>query len=76
MIPARDDFKNFKIFDDHFHIIDRRFPLISNSGYLHADFTCEDYSAARGRYLSRWGRRHRFFPGIRLNLLARCARQA
>jgi hypothetical protein len=43
MIPARDDFKNSKIFDDHFHIIDRRFPLISNSGYLHGDFTCENY---------------------------------
>jgi predicted TIM-barrel fold metal-dependent hydrolase len=32
-----------KIFDSHFHIIDSRFPLISNSGYLPPPFTTEDY---------------------------------
>lgn len=31
------------IFDSHFHIIDRRFPLIPNAGYLPPDFSCDDY---------------------------------
>ena len=31
------------VFDSHFHIIDRRFPLVPNDGYLPEDFTCEDY---------------------------------
>lgn len=31
------------VFDSHFHIIDRRFPLVPNEGYLPADFTCQDY---------------------------------
>ncbi len=35
--------KNFRIFDSHFHIIDRRFPLVPNNGYLPEDFTCADY---------------------------------
>lgn len=34
------------LFDAHFHIIDRRFPLIENNGYLPDEFTCADY---RGR---------------------------
>lgn len=36
-------FKKFKLFDAHFHIIDRRFPLVPNQGYLPEVFTCEDY---------------------------------
>ena len=32
-----------KVFDSHFHIIDRRFPLVANNGYLPDDFTCEQY---------------------------------
>jgi predicted TIM-barrel fold metal-dependent hydrolase len=31
------------VFDSHFHIIDRRFPLVPNQGYLPDDFTCADY---------------------------------
>ncbi|QXE89311.1 amidohydrolase family protein [Geomonas subterranea] len=31
------------VFDSHFHIIDRRFPLVENQGFLPDDFTCEDY---------------------------------
>ena len=33
----------FKLFDTHLHIIDSRFPLVPNSGYLPDEFTCEDY---------------------------------
>lgn len=33
----------FKIFDSHFHIIDKRFPLVPNDGYLPDEFSCEDY---------------------------------
>jgi len=31
------------VFDSHFHIIDRRFPLVPNDGYLPGDFSCADY---------------------------------
>lgn len=31
------------LFDSHFHIIDRRFPLVPNRGYLPEDFTCREY---------------------------------
>jgi predicted TIM-barrel fold metal-dependent hydrolase len=36
---------DFKIFDAHLHIIDHRFPLVANHGYLPAPFTCTDYLA-------------------------------
>src|SRR5262245_11758162 len=32
-----------KIFDSHLHIIDPRFPLMANNGYLPETFTCLDY---------------------------------
>lgn len=35
--------RRFKIFDSHFHIIDKRFPLVANQGFLPEAFTCEDY---------------------------------
>jgi predicted TIM-barrel fold metal-dependent hydrolase len=31
------------IFDSHLHIIDTRFPLVPNHGYLPPEFTCEQY---------------------------------
>ncbi|MCU7845226.1 MAG: amidohydrolase family protein [Candidatus Thiodiazotropha sp. (ex Monitilora ramsayi)] len=31
------------LFDAHFHIIDSRFPLVENQGYLPTAFTCDDY---------------------------------
>ena len=31
------------VFDSHFHIIDRRFTLVPNQGYLPEDFSCADY---------------------------------
>jgi predicted TIM-barrel fold metal-dependent hydrolase len=33
----------FPLFDSHFHIIDHRFPLTPNNGYLPDDHTCSDY---------------------------------
>lgn len=33
------------IFDSHLHIIDPRFPLVSNQGYRPEPFTCADYLA-------------------------------
>lgn len=36
-------FQDFNLFDAHLHIIDNRFPLIPNNGYLPDTFTCEDY---------------------------------
>ncbi len=35
--------ENFKVFDSHFHIIDSRFPLVPNQGYLPDNFTSADY---------------------------------
>ena len=32
-----------KIFDSHFHIINPRFPLVENNGYLPPEFTVENY---------------------------------
>lgn len=34
------------IFDAHLHIVDPRFPLVPNRGYLPPPFTCADYRAA------------------------------
>ncbi|WP_104044504.1 amidohydrolase family protein [Arthrobacter sp. ZGTC412] len=34
------------IFDSHFHIIDSRFPLVPNNGYLPPEFTATDYLRA------------------------------
>ncbi|MGQ0658007.1 MAG: amidohydrolase family protein [Chromatiales bacterium] len=33
------------IFDSHLHIVDPRFPLTANQGYLPKPFTCSDYQA-------------------------------
>jgi predicted TIM-barrel fold metal-dependent hydrolase len=35
--------KQFKVFDSHFHIIDKRFPLVVNQGFLPDEFTCREY---------------------------------
>ena len=32
-----------KVFDSHFHIIDKRYPLEKNAGFLPDEFTCDDY---------------------------------
>jgi predicted TIM-barrel fold metal-dependent hydrolase len=49
-MPFPRELKDFKLFDSHFHIIDRRFPLLPNNGYLPDDFTCADYLARTGNY--------------------------
>jgi predicted TIM-barrel fold metal-dependent hydrolase len=33
------------VFDAHFHVIDMRFPLVTNQGYLPPEFTVDDYRA-------------------------------
>src|SRR6266571_2527382 len=45
----------FPLFDSHFHIIDRRFPLIPNNGYLPDDLTCGDYRTQVAQYDLRGG---------------------
>jgi predicted TIM-barrel fold metal-dependent hydrolase len=35
--------KQCKVFDSHFHIIDRRFPLVPNQGYLPDNYSVKDY---------------------------------
>src|SRR5215813_3789047 len=34
-----------RVFDGHFHVIDPRFPLVPNQGYLPERFTVDDYRA-------------------------------
>ncbi|MDD2898060.1 MAG: amidohydrolase family protein [Desulfuromonadaceae bacterium] len=46
---------DFPLFDSHFHIIDRRFPLIRNNGYLPHDFTCSEYLSLISGYDLRGG---------------------
>lgn len=41
---------NFPLFDAHLHIIDPRFPLVANQGYLPAPFTVADYRARTAAY--------------------------
>ena len=41
---------DFKLFDSHLHIIEPRFPLVPNQGYLPEPFTCNDYLAWMAGY--------------------------
>ena len=34
-----------RVFDTHLHIVDPRFPLVPNQGYLPDPFTVDDYRA-------------------------------
>lgn len=54
-MPDRTELKQFQLFDSHFHIIDRRFPLKPNNGYLPYDLTCSDYRAQTIQYDLRGG---------------------
>ena len=38
-----ESFDIYSIFDSHFHIIDKRFPLLPNNGYLPDEFACNAY---------------------------------
>lgn len=40
----------FKVFDSHFHIIDSRFPLVPNQGYLPGDFSVDGYRKRTRNY--------------------------
>ncbi|KAB8039870.1 2-pyrone-4,6-dicarboxylate hydrolase [Silvanigrella paludirubra] len=35
--------EQFKIFDSHFHIIDKKFPLVENNGFMPEEFNVENY---------------------------------
>ena len=49
------------VFDAHLHVIDPRFPLVANQGYVPDPFTVDDYRAHRaGRH--RRSRRRRLVP--------------
>ena len=38
------------VFDAHLHIIDGRFPLVPNAGFVPPPFTCADYLARMAGY--------------------------
>ena len=42
--------QSYKLFDSHFHIIDKRFPLVANHGFLPESHTCEDYRQRLSQY--------------------------
>jgi len=44
--------RQFKLFDSHFHIIDNRFPLIRNQGYLPDNFSTTTYLNRTKDYLA------------------------
>ena len=54
-MSATTPLKLFPLFDCHFHIIDRRFPLTPNNGYLPEDLTCKDYLSQVSGYDLRGG---------------------
>jgi predicted TIM-barrel fold metal-dependent hydrolase len=43
--PRGKDLQKLKLFDAHLHIIDNRFPLVPNNGYVPEAFTWQDYLA-------------------------------
>src|SRR5262245_31777737 len=43
LAAARIDHMNTSIFDTHFHIIDFRFPVTENQGFMPPSFPVEDY---------------------------------
>lgn len=53
--PKKPGCGTFPLFDSHFHIIDRRFPLAPNNGYLPEDLNCRDYRAQMSAYDLRGG---------------------
>ncbi len=40
----------YRLFDSHMHIINKRFPLISNNGYLPPEFDCQEYLRQMSAY--------------------------
>lgn len=46
---------HFKVFDSHFHIIDKRYPLVANQGFLPEPFTCNDYFKKTNHFESAGG---------------------
>lgn len=40
----------FRVFDSHLHIIDKRYPLVANNGYLPDSFTHTDYLSKMSAY--------------------------
>lgn len=49
-IPSK-NLGNFEFFDCHLHIIDKRFPLVANNGFLPGEFTCDDYIERMKEYI-------------------------
>jgi len=49
-VEAHNQIRPVRFFDSHLHIIDNRFPLVTNNGYLPAEFTCDDYLARTRGY--------------------------
>ncbi|MBL0225232.1 MAG: amidohydrolase family protein [Geobacteraceae bacterium] len=54
-MPDALQLKRLPLFDSHFHIVDRRFPLVPNQGYLPGELTCKDYLTQLSGYDLRGG---------------------
>jgi predicted TIM-barrel fold metal-dependent hydrolase len=44
------DLNQYRLFDSHFHIIDKEFPLVTNQGYLPENFSASDYLNRTSNY--------------------------
>lgn len=42
-MPSNIDLSSITVFDGHMHIIDKKFPLVENNGFLPNEFTSNDY---------------------------------
>ena len=49
-VPVSSGGGSLAFFDSHLHVIDARFPLIPNQGYVPPPFTVEDYRARTARF--------------------------
>lgn len=50
MQQGKGSFSQYALFDSHLHIIDSRFPLLANQGYLPEAFTVQDYLSRTADY--------------------------
>lgn len=47
---AENPIRDFHLFDSHLHIIDHRFPLVANNGFIPGLFDCNDYRNRLSEY--------------------------
>jgi predicted TIM-barrel fold metal-dependent hydrolase len=54
-IETKSLLSQLRVFDSHLHIVDPKFPLVRNDGYVPEQFTCEDYLSRTANFKSQGG---------------------